>query len=96
MSFRSGRYDLGGDLDTLSVNTNTYAIDNYLTGTSNAVPFDLDFATGAPGSDSSEFLFTVPALFQVGLDDVGGTITPLFSLGALLDPDIGLSTIGGL
>jgi hypothetical protein len=65
-------------------------------GLSNGLPFDLDFATGAPGSGSAEFLLTIPALLQVGLNDVAGTITPLFSLGALLDPDIGLSTIGGL
>ena len=63
---------------------------------SNTLPFDVDFFTGAPGSDTSEFLLTVPLLFQVGLDDVGGAITPIFELGSVLDPDLGLSAIGGL
>lgn len=91
-----GPFDLGGYDDTLSINSANFAIDNYLTGVSNALPFDLDFFTGAPGSDTSEFVLTVPALFQVGLDDVAGAITPIFSLGTVLDPDIGLSTIGVL
>jgi hypothetical protein len=91
-----GPFLLGAGTDTVSINTDTFALDNYFVGLSNGLPFDLDFATGAPGSGSAEFLLTVPALFQVGLNDVAGAITPLFSLGALLDPDIGLSTIGGL
>jgi hypothetical protein len=91
-----GPFDLGGYEDTLSINSANFAIDNYLTGVSNAQPFDLDFFTGAPGSDTSEFVLTVPALFQVGLDDVAGAITPIFSIGTVLDPDIGLSTIGVL
>jgi hypothetical protein len=86
-------FDLGGYEDTLSINSANFAIDNYLTGVSNALPFDLDFFTGAPGSDTSEFVLTVPALFQVGLDDVAGAITPIFSLGTVLDPDLGLTAI---
>jgi hypothetical protein len=88
-----GPFDLGGYEDTLSINSANFAIDNYLTGVSNALPFDLDFFTGAPGSDTSEFVLTVPALFQVGLDDVAGAITPIFSLGNVLDPDLGLTAI---
>jgi hypothetical protein len=86
-------FDLGGYEDTLSINSANFAVDNYLTGVSNALPFDLDFFTGAPGSDTSEFVLTVPALFQVGLDDVAGAITPIFSLGTVLDPDLGLTAI---
>ncbi len=91
-----GPFDLGGYEDTLSINSADFAIDNYVTGVSNSLPFDVDFFTGAPGSDTSEFLVTVPLLFQVGLDDVGGTITPIFELGSVLDPDLGLSAIAGL
>ncbi|MDT5020069.1 MAG: hypothetical protein QOE12_1283 [Mycobacterium sp.] len=92
-----GPFDLGGGYeDMLSINSADFAIDNYLTGVSNALPFDVDFFTGAPGSDTSEFLLTVPLLFQVGLDDVGGAITPIFELGSVLNPDLGLSAIAGL
>jgi hypothetical protein len=91
-----GPFDLGGYEDTLSINSANFAIDNYLTGVSNALPFDVDFFIGAPGSDTSEFLVTVPLLFQAGLDDVDGALTPIFSLGQVLDPDIGLTAIAGL
>jgi hypothetical protein len=91
-----GPFDLGGYEDTLSINSANFAIDNYLTGVSNALPFDVDFFTGAPGSDTSEFLLTVPLLFQVGLEDVHGAITPIFEIGSVLDPDLGLSAIAGL
>jgi hypothetical protein len=91
-----GPIDLGGYEDTLSINSADFALDNYLTGVSNSLPFDVDFFTGAPGSDTSEFLVTVPLLFQVGLDDVDGALTPIFSLGQVLDPDLGLSAIAGL
>jgi hypothetical protein len=37
-----GPFTLDGDTDTLSVNTDTFALDNYLVGTSNSLPFDLD------------------------------------------------------
>ncbi|MGA9492645.1 MAG: hypothetical protein WBV80_20665 [Mycobacterium sp.] len=88
-----GPFTIGGYADTLSINSNTFAIDNFVTGASHSLPFDLDLFAGAPGSDSSEFLLTVPSLFQVGLDDVAGVITPLFSLNAadFITPDIGLA-----
>jgi hypothetical protein len=91
-----GPFDLGGYEDTFSINSASFAIDNYLTGVSNSLPFDVDFFTGAPGSDTSEFLLTVPLLFQVGLEDVHGAITPIFEIGTVLDPDLGLSAIAGL
>lgn len=91
-----GPFDLGGYEDTFSINSASFAIDNYVTGVSNSLPFDLDFFTGAPGSDTSEFLLTVPLLFQVGLDDVQGSITPIFELGSVLNPDLGLAAIAGM
>jgi hypothetical protein len=91
-----GPFLLGGGSDIFSINTGTLALDNFFAGTSSGLPFDLDFAAGAPGSDSAEFLLTVPSLLQVGVEDVAGAITPLFSLGSALDPDLGLSFIGGI
>jgi len=93
-----GPIDLAGYEDTLSINPANFAIDNFLTGTSSGLPFDLDFATGAPGSDSAEFLLTVPLLFQGGFTDIAGAITPIFSMNYadFLNPDIGLSFIGGI
>ena len=90
-----GPFDLGGYEDTLSVNSDTFALDNFVTGTSNSLPFDVDLFAGAPGSDSSEFVLTVPSLFQVGLDDVAGTLTPIFSLDPadFISPDIGLAAL---
>jgi hypothetical protein len=90
-----GPFDLGGYEDTFSINSDTYAIDNFVTGTSSSLPFDLDVFAGAPGSDSSEFLLTVPSLFQVGVDDVAGTITPVFSFDPadFISPDIGLAAL---
>lgn len=93
-----GPIDLAGYQDMLSINPANFAIDNFLTGTSNGLPFDVDFATGAPGSDSAEFLLTVPLLFQGGFTDLAGAITPIFSIdyANFLNPDIGLSFIGGI
>jgi hypothetical protein len=93
-----GPFLLGGATDLFSVNSDTLAFDNYLVGAYNALPFDLDFFTGAPGSDTAELLVTIPSLFQFGFDDVAGTITPLFSIDPtdFISADIGLSAIGGL
>jgi hypothetical protein len=68
------------------------AFDNYLVGSLNSTTFDLDIFSGGPGSDTSEILFTVPSLFQVGIDDVGGVITPIDSFAPVdvFAPDIGL------
>jgi hypothetical protein len=91
-------FDLGGYQDTFSINSLNYGVDNLLSGTSNGLPFDLDFAVGAPGSDSSDFLLTVPLLFQAGFTDVAGTITPIFSIDYtdFINADFGLAAIGGI
>jgi hypothetical protein len=87
-----------GSNDIFSINTSTLAIDNYLTGTYDAIPFDFDIYSGAPDAASYEAVFTIPSLFQVGFDDVGGVLTPLFSFnpGDFIAPDIGLHLIGGI
>jgi hypothetical protein len=89
-----GPFDFDGYADTLSINSDTFAFDNFVT--SNSLPLDLDLFVGAPGSDSSEFVLTIPSLFQVGFDDVAGTLTPLFSLGSSVSPDIGLIDLASL
>ena len=68
------------------------AFDNYLVGSLGALTYDLDIFSGGPRSDTSEILFTVPSLFQVGIDDVGGVITPIDSFAPVdaFAPDIGL------
>lgn len=92
-----GPFAIGGDTDTLSVTANS-AFDNYLVGSLGPTTFDLDVFSGAPGSDTSEVLLTIPSLLQVGFDDVGGVITPLFSTAPVdaFAPDIGLLDLGGL
>jgi len=69
-----GPYDIGGYDDTLSYDT-SYAVDNYLTGTYDGSAFDLDTFFGAPGSDTYDVLLTDPGVFQLGVDDVDGTLT---------------------
>jgi hypothetical protein len=93
-----GPFTADGYTDTLSVDSDTFGFDNYLVGASNSLPFDLDIYSGAPGSDTSEFLFTVPSLFQFGLDDVAGTLTPIYSFDPadFISPDVGLIDLGGL
>jgi hypothetical protein len=92
-----GPFTLDGYTDTFSYDENTSAFDNYLIGSSNSLSYDLDVYSGAPGSDTSEVLFTVPSLFQFGIDDVDGTITPLYSFNPadFISPDIGLLDLGG-
>jgi hypothetical protein len=86
-----GPLAVDGYTDTLSLNA-AAAFDNYLVGSLGALTYDLDIFSGGPGSDTSEILFTVPSLFQVGIDDVGGVITPLSSFAPfdVINPDIGL------
>jgi hypothetical protein len=90
-----GPFTVDGDTDTLSVNTDTFALDNFLTGSYDSSPFDLDIYSGAPGSDTSELLFTVPSLFQFGVDDVAGALTPLYSFDPadFISPDVGLGSL---
>jgi hypothetical protein len=86
-----GPLALDGYTDTLSLDAGA-AFDNYLVGSLGSLTYDLDIFSGAPGSDTSEIKFTIPSLFQVGLDDVDGVITPLSSFGPVdaINPDIGL------
>ncbi len=86
-----GPFAIDGYTDTLSLDS-AGAFDNYLVGSLGSLTYDLDIFSGAPGSDTSEILFTVPSLFQVGLDDVGGVITPIDSFAPFdaINPDIGL------
>ena len=92
-----GPFAIDGDTDTLSLTANS-AFDNYLVGSLGSTSFDLDVYSGAPGSDTGEVLLTIPSLLQVGIDDVGGAITPLFSFAGVdaFAPDIGLLDLGGL
>jgi hypothetical protein len=84
-----GPLAIDGSTDTLSLDA-AGAFDNYLVGSLNSTTFDLDIFSGGPGT--SEILFTVPSLFQVGIDDVDGVITPISSFGLFdaINPDIGL------
>lgn len=86
-----GPFAIDGSTDTLSLDS-AGAFDNYLIGSLGSWTYDLDIFSGAPGSDTSEILFTLPSLFQVGLDDVGGVITPIDSFAPFdaINPDIGL------
>jgi hypothetical protein len=86
-----GPLAIDGSTDTLSLDAGG-AFDNYLVGSLGALTYDLDIFSGGPGSDTSEILFTVPSLFQVGIDDVDGVITPLSSFAPVdaINPDIGL------
>ena len=93
-----GPFTLDGYTDTFSYDTDTSGLDNYLTGSLNSLSYDLDVYSAGPGSDTSEALFTVPSLFQFGIDDVDGTITPLYSFDPadFLSPDIGLIDLGSI
>lgn len=86
-----GPFAIDGSTDTLSLDA-AGAFDNYLVGSFDSTTFDLDIFSGGPGSDTSEILFTVPSLFQVGIDDIGGVITPIDSFAPVdaFAPDIGL------
>ena len=90
-----GPLAVDGYTDTLSLDA-AAAFDNYLVGSLGSLTFDLDIFSGGPGSDTSEILFTVPSLFQLGLDDVDGVITPISSFAPLdfINPDIGLVDLG--
>ena len=93
-----GPFTLDGYTDTFSYDTDTSAFDNYLIGSLNSLSYDLDVYSGAPGSDTSEVLFTIPSLLQFGIDDVDGTITQLYSFNPadFISPDIGLLDLGGV
>jgi hypothetical protein len=92
-----GPYVIGGYNDTLTYDSSSLAFDNYATGSLGSTPFDLDVYEGPTGSNSAEYVFTIPLLFQGGFDDVNGTITPFYSFNAFdfVSPDAGLVTLGG-
>ena len=91
-----GPYTLDGFTDTFSLNTTTDLFDNYLTGAFDGSNFDLDIYS--PAANTYDVLLTDPGVLQVGVDDVGGVFsyTDSFVPADFVDPDIGLSAIGGL
>jgi hypothetical protein len=70
-----GPYPFDGYTDTLAFNDSSFAFDNYLTGTLQGSPFDLDTFIGPFGSSSFAVLLTAPGVFQLGVDDVNGSIS---------------------
>jgi hypothetical protein len=92
-----GPFAIGGYNDTLTYDSTNLAFDNYTTGSYDSIPFDLDVYQGPTGSNSAEYVFTIPLLFQGGLDDVDGTSTSFYSFNPFdfISPDAGLVTLGG-
>jgi hypothetical protein len=92
-----GPYAIGGYNDTLTYDSSNLSFDNFTTGSLGSTPFDLDVYQGPTGSDSAEYVFTIPLLFQGGIDDVDGTSTPFYSFNPFdfVSPDAGLVTLGG-
>jgi hypothetical protein len=82
-----GPFPIDGYTETLAYNSSTLALDNYLTGTFQGSAFDLDTFVGADGSNSFEVLLTDPGVFQVGVDDVDGSIS-------YIDHFLGIDFIG--
>lgn len=84
------QYTLGPD--TLSINDATGAFDNYITTSG----FDLDI--GAPGAHSFEVLFTDPSVFQLGIDDVNGSVSyiDITNPADFLPPDPCFAELGGV
>ena len=82
----------------MTYNTATGAFDNYLVGTYDGYPLDLDVYFDPSGSGDSEVLLTIPLLFQGGFTDVDGTVTPIssvFNPADFVNSDIGLIDLGG-
>jgi hypothetical protein len=92
-----GPYAIGAYNDTLTYDSTNLAFDNYTTGTLGSTPFDFDVYQGPEGSNSAEYVFTIPLLFQGGFDDVDGVSTPFYSVNPFdfISPDAGLVTLGG-
>src|SRR3984957_15890101 len=59
-----GPFAIGGYNDTLTYDSTNLAFDNYTTGSLGSTPFDLDVYQGPTGSNSAEYVFTIPLLFQ--------------------------------
>jgi hypothetical protein len=92
-----GPYTIGGYTDTLTYDSTNLTFDNYTTGSLGSTPFDFDVYQGPEGSNSAEYVFTIPLLFQGGFDDVDGVSTPFYSVNPFdfISPDAGLVTLGG-
>src|ERR1700692_3459873 len=92
-----GPFAVGGYNDTLTYDSSNLAFDNYTTGSLGSSPFDLDVYQGPTGSNSAEYVFTIPLLFQGGFDEVDGTSTPFYSFNPFdfVSPDTGLIDLGG-
>jgi hypothetical protein len=91
-----GPYDIDGYGETLAYNGTTDAVDNYLTGTYDGIGFDLDTYFGPSGSDSFEVLLTDPGVLQLGIDDVGGSISYVDNFFGIdfIPTDPGLALLG--
>jgi hypothetical protein len=50
-----------------------------------------------PGTDNFGLIVTDPGVFQIGFDDIGGTMNFIdaFTPADFINPDLGLSEIGG-
>lgn len=93
-----GPYPFDGYTEMLGFNDSTYAFDNYLTGTFDGSGFDLDTFFGPTGSGSFEVLLTDPGLFQLGVDDVDGSISYIDNFFGIdfIGTDPGLGDLGGV
>jgi hypothetical protein len=91
-----GPYPIAGYEETFAFNDTTSAVDNYFIGSYDGINFDLDTYFGPSGSGSSEVVLTDPGLFQLGVDDVGGSISYIDNfLGIDFIPtDPGLALLG--
>jgi hypothetical protein len=86
-----GPYTFDGASDTLNVNYIAFGLDNVLTSDG----LDLDTYYSALTNDYGVFL-TDPGVFQVGIDDVGGTIGYIDSFTPPFDVDPGLADISSV
>jgi hypothetical protein len=83
-----GPYLFDGASDTLNVNYTAFGLDNVLASDG----FDLDTYYSALTNDYGVIL-TDPGVFQLGFDDVGGTIGYIDSFTPPFDVDPGLADI---
>lgn len=93
-----GPYDIDGYDETLSYTTSPLAFDSYVTGTYDGTGYDLDAYFGPSGSDSFEVVLTDPGVFQLGVDDVDGSISYIDNFLGIdfVNPDTGLLDLAGL
>ncbi|HME14556.1 MAG TPA: hypothetical protein VKG83_03795 [Mycobacterium sp.] len=93
-----GPYPFDGYTEMLGFNDGTFAFDNYLTGTLDGSAFDLDTYFGPSGSGAFEVLLTDPGVFQLGVDDVGGSVSYIDNFFGIdfIPTDPGVDLLGGL